>query len=284
MTIKEVEGLTGLSRSIIRFYEKEELIEPKRNGDNGYRDYSEKDLVDIKKIAYLRTLGLSVEQIRKAIRHEVDLTKLLQKQKHMLVKQQSDLHDAQLMCEKILESNRQVNYDNLHVEEYAENLNEYWEKNRNILKLDTVGFFYIWGGFVFWTIITVLSILIAVLSVRFLPDKIPVQWSDGKPNSFVNNLFIFAFPVACVFIKYVLRPFIWRWFQQHFVSTDAVIDYTINSLCFLALAIEVFIIYSASRATAHVEVIIIAIGMVLLGVPIMMRLAKVKHSHLNESA
>ena len=42
MTIKDVEKRTGLSRSNIRFYEKEKLIEPLRNESNGYRDYSEK--------------------------------------------------------------------------------------------------------------------------------------------------------------------------------------------------------------------------------------------------
>ena len=60
MTIKEVEQITGLSRSNIRFYEKEELINPARNGSNGYREYSEDDIKTIKKIAYLRTLGISV--------------------------------------------------------------------------------------------------------------------------------------------------------------------------------------------------------------------------------
>lgn len=37
MTIKDVEERTGLSRSNIRFYEKEKLIEPSRNESNGYR-------------------------------------------------------------------------------------------------------------------------------------------------------------------------------------------------------------------------------------------------------
>ena len=58
MTIKEVEERTGLTRSNIRFYEKEKLIEPSRNDKNGYRDYSEKDVENIKKIAYLRTLEI----------------------------------------------------------------------------------------------------------------------------------------------------------------------------------------------------------------------------------
>lgn len=56
MTIKEVENQTGLARSNVRFYEKEKLIVPSRNESNGYREYSEKDVEDIKKIAYLRTL------------------------------------------------------------------------------------------------------------------------------------------------------------------------------------------------------------------------------------
>ena len=51
MTIKEVEEKTGLSRSNIRFYEKEKLIDPDRNENNGYREYSEQDVEKIKKIA-----------------------------------------------------------------------------------------------------------------------------------------------------------------------------------------------------------------------------------------
>ena len=56
MTIKEVEETTGLSRSHIRFYEKEKLFCPSRDGRNGYRDYSEEDVRAIQKIAFLRTL------------------------------------------------------------------------------------------------------------------------------------------------------------------------------------------------------------------------------------
>ena len=50
MTIKEMEEMTGLARSNIRFYEKEKLIEPKRNEKNGYRIYSEEDARQIKKL------------------------------------------------------------------------------------------------------------------------------------------------------------------------------------------------------------------------------------------
>lgn len=84
MTIKAVEERTGLSRSNIRFYEKEKLIEPSRNESNGYRDYSENDVENIKKIAYLRTLGISIEDIRSIISEKVTLQKMLEKQKEVL--------------------------------------------------------------------------------------------------------------------------------------------------------------------------------------------------------
>ena len=71
MNVKEVEERTGLTRSNIRFYEREKLIEPSRNDKNGYRDYSEKDVVNIQKIAYLRTLEISIEDIRNIISEQV---------------------------------------------------------------------------------------------------------------------------------------------------------------------------------------------------------------------
>ena len=101
MTIKDVEERTGLSRSNIRFYEKEKLIEPSRNESNGYRDYSENDVENIKKIAYLRTLGISIEDIRSIISEKVTLQEMLEKQKEVLKNQITDLNKAKLMCEKM---------------------------------------------------------------------------------------------------------------------------------------------------------------------------------------
>ena len=94
MTIKDVEERTGLSRSNIRFYEKEKLIEPSRNESNGYRDYSENDVENIKKIAYLRTLGISIEDIRSIISEKVTLQEMLEKQKEVLKNQSTKLSRA----------------------------------------------------------------------------------------------------------------------------------------------------------------------------------------------
>lgn len=62
-----MEDKTGLNRSSIRFYEKKGLISPERNKKNGYREYTNQDMEDIQKIAYLRTLGISIEDISQAM-------------------------------------------------------------------------------------------------------------------------------------------------------------------------------------------------------------------------
>jgi len=62
MNMKEVEALLNVSRSNIRFYEKEGLLQPQRK-DNNYRDYSQEDIATLRKILVLRKLGFTVEEI-----------------------------------------------------------------------------------------------------------------------------------------------------------------------------------------------------------------------------
>ena len=50
MKINEVEQQAGITKRNIRFYEQQGLLSPKRNGENGYRDYSEEDVAELKKI------------------------------------------------------------------------------------------------------------------------------------------------------------------------------------------------------------------------------------------
>ena len=78
--------------------EKEKLISPDRNANNGYREYSEEDIKTIKKVAYLRTLGISVEDIRRISSKETDLYDVVKTQRHSLDKQLSEWENAKIMC------------------------------------------------------------------------------------------------------------------------------------------------------------------------------------------
>ena len=65
MKINEVEALVGITRKNIRFYESEGLLAPRRNSENGYRDYGEDEVRVLLQIKLLRKLGVPLEEIRK---------------------------------------------------------------------------------------------------------------------------------------------------------------------------------------------------------------------------
>ena len=63
MTIKEVEEKVGIKKTNIRFYEEAGLLRPERSKENNYRIYSQADVDILEKIKFLRSLGISVEDI-----------------------------------------------------------------------------------------------------------------------------------------------------------------------------------------------------------------------------
>ena len=64
---------------------------------NGYREYSEEEIKTNKKIAYLRTLGISVEDIRRLSSKEINLYDVVKIQRQTLEQQLSELENAKLM-------------------------------------------------------------------------------------------------------------------------------------------------------------------------------------------
>lgn len=265
MTIKEVEEKTGLSRSNIRYYEKEGLVIPLRNEKNGYREYSQQDVEQIQKIAFLRTLNIPVETIREIMAGKTSLSEVLRKQENALEKDISDLERAKALCGKMLRQ-EDLSYENLNVQEYAKNLASYWEENKKIFRADAVSFIYLWGGLAVWTGVTVLCLLIALLAFPWLPEKIPVQWGGGTVSSSADKIFIFAYPAACVLIRFLLRPFIWRQLFLKGWDSDTVSDYISNFLCFTALSIEGFTILFLGRILTHITVIFALDALVFMGV------------------
>ena len=63
MRINEVETIVGITKKNIRFYEEQGLLEPKRNLENGYRNYNESDVRTLQIIKVFRKLGISIEDI-----------------------------------------------------------------------------------------------------------------------------------------------------------------------------------------------------------------------------
>ena len=84
MTIKEIEEASGMLRANIRYYQSEGFLCPERT-KNGYRNYTEADLDILKKIKLLRSLHISLEEI-KAMQHgEQELGKTLEEHGNSLI-------------------------------------------------------------------------------------------------------------------------------------------------------------------------------------------------------
>ncbi|MDD2979007.1 MAG: MerR family transcriptional regulator [Hespellia sp.] len=101
MNTKQVEELTGLTRQNIRYYERMNLIAPIREAENSYRDYSEKDVEQLKLIKMLRMLDMPIEEIGRILHGEAELSETLLVQKEMLSRQQRQLRAAMEICDKI---------------------------------------------------------------------------------------------------------------------------------------------------------------------------------------
>lgn len=64
MKINEVEAQVGITKKNIRFYEEQGLLSPKRNSENGYRDYGPAEVEVLRRIKLMRKLGVPLEEIR----------------------------------------------------------------------------------------------------------------------------------------------------------------------------------------------------------------------------
>lgn len=94
MLISEVMEQTGLSQKAIRFYEDKGLIKAARK-ENGCREYSENEILTLKKIKSLRMCGISVSDIKLLFGNVVSLDDILQKRKKE-IESERGLHVSQL--------------------------------------------------------------------------------------------------------------------------------------------------------------------------------------------
>ncbi len=97
MTSKEMEARSGVARANIRYYEAEGLLTPQRL-KNGYRSYSEADLMLLEKIKLLRRLGVSVEELRALRRGGAELSAVLDRRLRELEGEQATLCRVSQVC------------------------------------------------------------------------------------------------------------------------------------------------------------------------------------------
>ena len=93
-SIGEVAALLGISAQTLRFYSNQGLIEPSRvDGQSGYRYYTYEQFHTIDRIKYLQSLGMSLAEIREALKsgRVEDLLPFLERQRERKLAELEDI-------------------------------------------------------------------------------------------------------------------------------------------------------------------------------------------------
>lgn len=120
MLINDVCSLTGLTKKAISYYEKQGLLNP-RKGINGYREYSENDVVVLSEISLYRKLDISIKDIKLIINSD-DKKIVLNKIMKDKYKKEIQLKMQKSYLERIINDNfdensiRQLNEEIINIE------------------------------------------------------------------------------------------------------------------------------------------------------------------------
>lgn len=103
MKINQVEELVGITKKNIRFYEDQGLLNPERNHENGYREYSLADVEVLNKIKLLRKLAFPIDVIRKLLKNEADFDRSMEEQIRRLTQEQHNVELMKQLCMRLVD-------------------------------------------------------------------------------------------------------------------------------------------------------------------------------------
>ena len=206
MKINDVEKQLNIPKATIRFYEKEGLLNPKRN-ENSYREYDQEDIELLKKIIVLRKIGIPVDDIKLLLNNDLSLQNALTKNIHSLHEQIKEIEGALKVCEFM--QNKEENINSLDENYYLDMIrneelkgNKFFEiindvidfekkviGNEFTLIVDEEGNFkYSLGK----SSLISLGMCLTVGIIWFLMDREPISFVEG-----------FFFPFVCILISSV---------------------------------------------------------------------------------
>lgn len=107
MRINKVEELVGITKKNIRFYEEKGLLSPIRNAENGYREYSDADVIMLQKIKLLRQLSIPIEEILKLQKGYLTLEDCMRRHIIFLEREEKNIKQKKSICSQLEVSGEQ---------------------------------------------------------------------------------------------------------------------------------------------------------------------------------
>ena len=103
LKINEVEALVGITKKNIRFYEEKGLLSPRRNSENGYRDYGQEEVDALQRIKLMRKLGVPIEEIRRMQEGAQTVGDGMRRHLITLEREKRNLEEAARLCALLTE-------------------------------------------------------------------------------------------------------------------------------------------------------------------------------------
>ena len=93
MNISEAARCSGLSAKTIRYYEDIALIAPAARGENGYRQYDERALEELKFLSRARAVGFDLEECRQLLELQRDRSRQSRHARALVLEKNQQLQD-----------------------------------------------------------------------------------------------------------------------------------------------------------------------------------------------
>lgn len=148
LKIKELENTLSISRSNIRFYEKQGLFSPERK-DNNYREYTEQDIEILKEIIVFRKMGFTVEEIKLIQNNELPFSEAMANVQHRIEDEIEQLNGSLKLIKQVVQENS--SFDEIDIDEHwnkiskSEKLGEkFVDICKDFLELELNSFDFMW--------------------------------------------------------------------------------------------------------------------------------------------
>ena len=148
MKIKELENLLSISRSNIRFYEKQGLFSPERK-DNNYREYTKQDIEVLKKIIVFRKMGFTVEEIKLIQNDELPFTEAIASAQQRIEDEIEQLNGSLKLIKQVAQENSSFNEIDINehwrtISEYEKSGEKFVDICKDFLELELNSFDFMW--------------------------------------------------------------------------------------------------------------------------------------------
>ena len=121
MKIKELENLLSISRSNVRFYEKQGLFSPERK-DNNYREYTNQDIEVLKKIIIFRKMGFTVEEIKLIQNNDLPFAEAIANAQRRIEDEIEQLNGSLKLIKQVAQEN--LSFNEIDIDEHWNTISE----------------------------------------------------------------------------------------------------------------------------------------------------------------